>query len=205
MLSVVKSYNDYTPEDKESAYVIYKDPKQGGRSLRKTARITEIPFATLQYWNRTLGWQQRMWDEDQREAALIDQTVKLRLVNELDGLMDNLIYLAYHGTNEDKVKADMTKHALSIASFSAIQKVQQDITQVVEARHSIREDDAAIETLSLEDLADQLTKKMRALTGGDEGAPVTEGSEPDDSSPEPDRAQFHGGTTGDADGEENDR
>ena len=173
----LKVLRDYSPEDKENAFQLYKDLKQGNRSLRKTSRISGIPFTTLSYWNRTMGWQQRMWEEDSRDAALIDQTVKLRLVNELDGLMDHLLWLAYNGTNEHKVQADMVKHGLAIASVSAVQKVQSDITQVVEARHTIREDADQLEAMSLDQLAEKLNTKMRELSGGvpQDDEPIPEG------------------------------
>lgn len=166
MLSVVKGYNDYTHEDKEAAFAVYKDPNKGGRSLRKTARLTEIPFATLQYWNRTLNWQQRIWAEDERDAAIIEQTTKLRLVNELDALMDNLIWLAFNGTPQDKVKADMTKHALSMVGMSAIQKVQQDITQSVSVTKPAGETEERFTAKTSDDLAKLVNEKIKALMSG---------------------------------------
>jgi hypothetical protein len=72
----------------------------------------------------------------------------------------------------------MVKHGLAIASFSAVQKVQQDITQTVEARHSVREDDRQIEDLTLDQLAERLNQKMKALTEGTE-VPEGEGEEKD--------------------------
>lgn len=165
-MTIVSLRNEYTIHDKEAAYEVYKDPKQGGRSLRRTARITEIPFATLQYWNRTLNWQQRIWAEDERDAAIIEQTTKLRLVNELDGLMDNLIWLAYNGKPEDKVKADMTKHALSMVGMSAIQKVQQDITQSVSVTKPAGETEERLTAKTSDDLAKLVNEKIKALMSG---------------------------------------
>jgi hypothetical protein len=175
---VVRLVKEYAPEERDAAYEYYKDPQRGKRSLRKTSRDLNIPVQTLSNWNRYYGWQAQMWAEDEKEAALIDHTVKLRLVNELDGLMDHLLWLAYNAKPEHKVQADMVKHGLAIASFSAVQKVQQDITQTVEARHSVREDDRQIEDLTLDQLAERLNQKMKALTEGTE-VPEGEGEEKD--------------------------
>ena len=114
-------------EDQEAAYYIYADPHQGNRSFRKTGRITGIPFQTLARWNTTNGWQERLWKQDAREAAAIRQSVQMRLVNELDGMMDQLIEVAYHGTNHDKTRLEAIKLGLGIASFTTPQKVEMDV------------------------------------------------------------------------------
>jgi hypothetical protein len=160
----IRELTEYSVEDKERAYEVYKDPKQGKRSLRRTGVLLDIPLTTVAYWNKTLGWQERLWAEDARDAALMDRTAKLRLVNELDHLLDELIDLAYHGTNNDKVRLDAIKHTLAMMSYSPIQKVQQDVTTVVEARHTIREEAVAVESLSTEDLSALLNKKLAELS-----------------------------------------
>ena len=99
------------------------------------------------------------------------------MVNELDGMVDELIDLMYHGKPEDKTRLEAIKYGLGVLSYSPVQKVQQDITQVVEARHTIREDAEATEHLSLDQLADRLNTKMRELSGGvpQDDEPIPEG------------------------------
>jgi len=157
----------WTPEQKEHVYQLYRtDVADGGagRSLRKLAAITDINIGTIAMWSRTLGWQQRMLDDDGRDAELRHQTAKMKLVNELDPLIDHMVDLAYHAQKEqDQIKAGM--FLLQLMGYSPIQKIQQDIIDdrtTKKANVSVKEH----QNLDLQALSDIVNQK--ALTGTNE-------------------------------------
>lgn len=157
----------WTPEQKEEVYQLYRtDIKNGGagRSLRKLAELTDINIGTIAMWSRTLGWQKRMMDDDGRDAELRHQTARMKLINELDPLIDNMVDLAYHA-EKDKDRIDSSKFLLQLMGYSPIQKIQQDIIDdrttkqaVVQAREH--------KDLDLQSLSDIVNRK--ALAGPDD-------------------------------------
>lgn len=122
-----KEQREHTPEFKEHVFEIFRDPKLGRRSIRRTARIVEMAPQTLHHWVQKEGWNQRVFDQDAREAEIIKRSVEMRMVNELETLLDNAFELAYNGTPQDKTKAEMTKYMLGVMRVSPVQKVEQDI------------------------------------------------------------------------------
>lgn len=116
-----------SPDYREAVYQAYKDPTRGRRSYRHTGKILGIPFITICKWGSKYGWQQRLWEEDERDAAAVKRNVEMRMINELDNLLDQAFALAYDGKPEDKTKADLTKYLLGVMRVSPVQKVEQDI------------------------------------------------------------------------------
>ena len=175
----------WSHEDREIAFHIYVDPKQGGRSLRRTSRLTGIPFQTLARWNQTEEWQRRIWQKDEREANAIRQSVQMRLVNELDGMMDQLVEVAYTGTNADKTRLEAIKLALGIASFSAVQKVETDIitNDTTKTRKGGGGGSPALDSsVSVAELSERLNAKLAALSGDTVTGEIIDAEEAEDTS-----------------------
>ena len=164
---IVRIADHWSEEDRRTAYDIYADPKQGNRSFRRTAKITGIPFQTLSRWNVTEGWQARLWKQDEREAMAVRQSVQMRLVHELDGLMDQLIEISHTGTNHDKTRLEAIKLGLAIASFSAVQKVEQDIIANSQERNKpvLVDDDTS--GVTIEELSARLNEKLASISVGE--------------------------------------
>lgn len=159
----------WSHEDREAAYYIYVDPHQGNRSLRKTSRLTGIPFQTLARWNSSEEWQKRIWKQDEREAMAIRQSVQMRLVNELDGMMDQLIELAYSGTNHDKTRLEAVKLALGIASFTTPQKVEMDVITTPGKKKGGEGEGGAPASESVEVLSARLNERLARYGQDDDG------------------------------------
>lgn len=138
-LKVIPMQREYTKADREQAFAYYRDPFQGNRSLRKTARNLDIPLSTLSKWNKQYDWQRIIYEDDAREAEMVKRSAEARFVNELDTLIDKAFDLAYNGGPQDKTQADMTKYLLGVLRFSPVQKVEQDIidNRTSEKRNSI--------------------------------------------------------------------
>lgn len=162
-LTLVKNDGgQWTDEQREDAYEFYRT--EGGRSLRRTSAMLGIHLRTLGYWSRVHGWQQRMLDDDGRDAELRHQTAKMKLVNELDPLIDHMVHLAYTAQKE-KDQIDAGKFLLQLMGYSPIQKIQQDIIDdrtTKKANISVKDH----QNLDLQALSDIVNQK--ALTGTDE-------------------------------------
>jgi transposase-like protein len=162
LVLVKNEHSQWTDEQREDAYQFYRT--DGGRSLRRTSELLGIHLRTLGYWSRVHGWQQRMLDDDGRDAELRHQTARMKLINELDPLIDNMVDLAYRA-EKDKDRIDASKFLLQLMGYSPIQKIQQDIIDdrtTKKANISVREH----KDLDLQALSDIVNQK--ALTGSDE-------------------------------------
>lgn len=122
-----REQEEYTDAFKEHVFGVYADPKVGKRSIRRTARIVEMSPQTLHHWVQKGGWNQKVYEQDAREAEIIKRSVEMRMINELENLLDNAFDLAYNGQPQDKTKAEMTKYMLGVMRVSPVQKVEQDI------------------------------------------------------------------------------
>lgn len=154
---------EYTPAYREYVYGIYKDPEQGGRSFRRTGVLVDLPHQTIARWSKDDGWQTRIWEEDEREAAVVKRTVEMRMVNELNTLLDHAFELAYNGQPSDKTKAEMTKYMLGVMRVSPVQKVEQDIIDNRLASRSTK-NDAPETTMTREELVSRIMAQLPETT-----------------------------------------
>lgn len=108
----------WRPEDRTAADVAWRETG----SLSRAASATGVPLDTVESWCRREGWVGRRQREDALEAEMALQRAYVRVVAQVDPLIDDLIDIAHEGTKEDGVRLQAIKHALAIVGIAPVER-----------------------------------------------------------------------------------
>ncbi len=150
---------EYTQAEKDAAYTHWRLTG----SLRRTAERHDIALGTMMRWSRVYGWVQRRHEEDSKDRAVALAHAGMRIVDEVDGWIDDLVDISRNGTKEDRTRLDAIRLGLGIAGLVPVVRSERMLTTAATQVLS-RQSSTGLPTESGDQLASFL---LPFLTGAD--------------------------------------
>jgi hypothetical protein len=114
----------YTAAEREAAYQAWR--LAAGRSLRKTAELTQISYGTLGNWSKDERWQERARQEDDEEVKSVRGTLRAVVNNEVLKSIQTAVELRDDASGETPSKVRLDS-AIWLAGIGGVAPIKQSI------------------------------------------------------------------------------